>query len=152
LKGDRFVSDQTGKNYKSLGTPSSLRLPLDTEIMIEAIAKKRGEKIQDVIRSILEKGAREELLMEFGADRMLEHVRRAVRETNKPFETRMAKIMAKSAISTGVNMYLLQEYLGQLGKKDVRSVSSEARKRAVAKLREPDIDQGDSVEGDDLNE
>jgi DNA-binding TFAR19-related protein (PDSD5 family) len=132
-----------GKDYKPLGNPKPLRLPEDTEIMIEAIAKKRGESNQDVMRSLLEKGAREELLLEFGADRMLELVRRAVSETNKPFEMRVAKIMAKSAISSGVNMYLLQEYLGQIGKKDVREVSVEARKRAVAKLREPDNVESD---------
>lgn len=136
---------------RQLGNPIPLRLDTETEIMIEALSKKRGESNQEVMRRLLYRAAKEELLEEFAADTVLEYIRRAVQETNKPFEERMAKLSAKASIAAATTMYTNLEVLGQLGIRDVREIHQLARKKAVAFVRSSaeisERDDQDDVDG-----
>jgi len=120
---------------RQLGNPIPLRLDPETEVMIEALSKKRGESNQEVMRRLLHRAAKEELLGEFTADTVLEYVRRAVQEASKPFEERMAKLSAKASIAAATTMYTNLEVLGQLGRHDIREIHQQARKKAVAFVR-----------------
>jgi len=132
-----FMAKTGNEPKKTLGNPIPLRLDKSTENMIEAIAKQRGESNQEVMRRILAKGAADELLLTFGADRLLELVRNAVHDELKPAEERMAKLSAKSAIAAATAMYTNIEVLGQLGRSDIRTVYEKARSKAVSYVKTP---------------
>jgi len=136
---------------RQLGNPIPLRLDPETEVMIEALSRKRGESNQEVMRRLLQRAAKEELLGEFAADTVLEYIRRAVQEVSKPFEERMAKLSAKASIAAATTMYTNLEVLGRMGRHDIREIHQEARKKAVAFVRSSaDISDRENQD-DDLN-
>lgn len=138
-----------GEDYKPLGGPIPLRLEKTTEILVDAVAAQTGEKKAAIMRRYIDAGVKAELLLDFGImDEVLSILRKAISETNKPYEERMAKIRAKDAIASLTALFLTQEVIGQLGKKDVRILSEEARKRAIAALRakEPVSDQAGELD------
>jgi len=142
-----------GKAPKRLSDPIPIRLDPDTEILLNAICEKRGEKKAEVIRRYVKEAAEAEMALTFSADRLLTLVRRAVAETSKPFEERMAKLSAKSSIASATTMYTNLEVLGQLGKRDVREIHAEARAKAVSFVRSSK-DAGDikesALSGEDI--
>lgn len=141
-----------GEEYIPLGKPIPLRIDQETEILIQAIAEITKEKNAAIMRRYIYQGVRAEMMMKFGLmDEVLSVVRKAVTETNKPFEERIAKITSKNAIAAYTSLFLNQEVIGQLGKKDVRQLSEEARKRAVAALRAKESPEDKLINGD-MNE
>lgn len=131
------------RQYKNLNNPVPLRLDEETDIMITALAEKRKESKQEVMRSILRRGAQAELIEEFAADEMLHLVRKAIVETTKPIEERLAKINAKSAISSATAMYMNLETLGSIGKlsvQDLTELYKRAREKAVGFVKTPTND------------
>lgn len=133
--------DRLTRKKDKMNDPISLRLDDEIEVMVEAIAKLQNEAKADVMRRLIREGARAELANQVGAvDQMLKLIRTAIRETNKPFEERVAKLMAKSSIASATSMYTTMEVLGQLGRQDVAVLYKEARKKAVAYVRTPEPD------------
>lgn len=122
------------KNDLDLGEPYKLRLEAEQEAKIEAIMAMTGETKPNVIRRLLRVGIELELT-EQALGYVLPQIRRAVSEAMRPAEDRIATISAKAAVAAGTSMYTNLEVLGQLGRKDVRTIHTEARKKAVANLR-----------------
>ena len=95
-----------------------------------------GESKPDTIRRLLRIAIELEL-----ADHSLgfvsPQIRRAVSESLKPFENRIVALTAKATIASATSMYTNLEYLGQSGKRDIKAVHEEARKRAVSYTRTP---------------
>lgn len=136
------------KRKDVLGNPIPLRLDPETEALVDALVSIRGDSKAEVMRSLIREGARSALMNESGAtDQLLHMVRKAVSETNKPFEDRVAKLMAKASITSGTAMYTTIEALGQLGVRDIKDIYIGARKKAVAFLKvQEDPDQGKDEE------
>lgn len=141
------------ENRDILTSPIHIRIDKETEALVAAIADLRNEKKADVMRRFIREGARAEILSETSArDQLLYLIRKAVAETNKPFEERLAKIAAKGTINSGIAMYTNLEVLGQLGRSDIRDIHTKARKRAVANLKSTDDLTEEKVDKDDINE
>ncbi|MBE3573622.1 MAG: hypothetical protein IMW95_11870 [Moorella humiferrea] len=112
-------------------------LPEETYEALMSLAARRNEPVSAVARRMLVNAIAEEAAAD-GKDVIIDAVRRAMREVLKPAEDRMAKLAAKAAMAAATAMYLNTQVIGDLGRKDVLQIYSEARKRAVAYLRERD--------------
>jgi|GEM_PF-2135618 len=103
-------------------------------------ADKRGESVAEVCRRILRNGVQKEILND-GVDVVTQMVREAVYSQLKPLEDRLAKLLAKNAINSGTGMYLnyfvIKEALGDRLPIPPKEIREDARKKAVAELREP---------------
>lgn len=141
------------KSSDILGSPIHLRLDSETEALVEAVAKIRNEKKAEVMRRYIREGAKSEIVTESGAvDNLLLMIRKALAETNKPFEDRLAKITAKNAIASAAAMYTNIEVLGQLGQRNISDIHIESRKKAVAFVRRPLEDFDKKNEEDEVVE
>ncbi|WP_338832856.1 hypothetical protein MHLNE_16060 [Moorella humiferrea] len=115
----------------------TVRLPEDVYNALAALSVRREESIAVTVRRLLSQAISEEAAAD-GKDVIIDAVRRAMRDVLKPAEDRMAKLAAKAAMAAATSMYLNTQVIGDLGRKDVLQIYSEARKRAVAYLRERD--------------
>ena len=93
-----------------------------------------------IARKILEKRLKEESAQD-GIDAVTEAVRKAMRDVLKPTEDRLAKLSAKTAVTAATAMYLNVQTIADMGKNDVVELYQEARKKAVAYLKERDDDE-----------
>lgn len=112
------------------------RVEEDLELAIRALAQRRKEDIADVCRRILREGVSQEALVD-GSDQMLKIVRDCMRDVLRPVEERLAKINAKTAISSGTAMWMTMQVLEEAGY-DAQEVYTKARKKAVVQLQERD--------------
>lgn len=119
----------------------SMRLPESTHAKIKAMAEMQGFTIGGYCRYIIEKAADDEFL-KAGQDEMLALIRKAVRDSLKPTEDRLAKITAKTNIQAGTALYLMMEAL-EKSNKDVERSKEIARKKAVLDLRRKEHDYGE---------
>lgn len=127
------------KRSEVLGNPIPLRLDRETEVLVDSLAELRGESKAEVMRSLIKEGARAAVMQESSVvDELLRLIRRAVQEQNRPFEDRVAKLMAKAAQASATAMYTNVEVLGQLGRRDVVEIYNDARKKGVAYVRASD--------------
>ncbi|MEN1990228.1 hypothetical protein [Paenibacillus hubeiensis] len=122
------------ESIPNLGEPYKLRMELDVEAKLNAVMALTGEKKPDALRRLL-RDAVERELAEQTLGYVLPQIRRAVSESIRPTEDRMAKIASKAAIASGTAMYTNLELLGQMGKKDIREIHKTARVKAVSFLR-----------------
>ncbi|TVX85633.1 hypothetical protein [Paenibacillus agilis] len=137
-KGKSRTSSNDG--YEKLLNPVPLRLDEDTDIMITALAQKRKETKQDVMRRILKEGAQAEFLEKFAADELLSLIRKAMLETSKPTEERIVKLLAKAGIAASTSLYLNLEALGTIGKMTVTETTAlhqRARQKGMAFVKTP---------------
>lgn len=100
---------------------------------ISALAERRNEHIAEVCRRIVE-DAVDRNAAEEGLDIVTLTVRKAMTESLKPFENRLASMMSKSTIASATTMYHMQHVLVGMNK-DPRPIHEEARKKAVSYLR-----------------
>ncbi|EJW13856.1 hypothetical protein M5X00_13485 [Paenibacillus alvei] len=122
------------ESINTLGHPKRLRLEDDLERMIAAIAIMNNESQTDTMRRMLREQAERELA-EQAIGYVLPQIRRAVAESIKPTEERMAKLAVKGTIASATTMYTNLEVLGRMGQRDVRDIYDIARKKAVAFTR-----------------
>lgn len=128
----------TNDSIPKLSEPYKLRMETDVEAKLHAIMALTSESKPDALRRLL-RNAVENELAEQSLGHMLPMIRRAVHESIRPTEERVAAISAKGAITSGTAMYMLLEVLGQLGRKDVRDLYQEARKKAIGQLRSKEL-------------
>ena len=126
------VSDEMARELK---LPINIRVDEELDAMITALAVRRGETKAEVCRRLLRRAAEEEYV-EDSLDPVLVAVRKAMADTLKPVEERMAKINAKAAIASATAMYMAMQIYHDMGK-DARALYEEARKRAVAFVKLP---------------
>lgn len=119
-----------------------IRLDVDLDKQISALAERRGESKAELCRKLLRKAVQQELASE-GIDEIYIIVRQAMQDVLKPVEERLAKINAKTAIAAATAMYTNAEVLGQM-KLNVREIHEKSRKKAVAFVKTP-LDQFDEV-------
>lgn len=112
-----------------------IRLDVELEKQITALAERRGESKAELCRKLLRKAVQQELANE-GIDEIYMAVRQAMQDVLKPVEERLAKINAKTAIAAATSMYTNAEVLGNMGK-DVRAIHERSRKKAVAFVQLP---------------
>jgi len=126
------VSDEMARELK---LPINIRVDEELDAMITALAVRRGETKAEVCRRLLRRAAEEEYA-EDSLDPVLIAVRKAMADTLKPVEERLAKINAKSAIAAATAMYMALQVYHEMGK-DGRALYEEAWKRAVAFVKMP---------------
>lgn len=112
---------------------SEVRARLDEDLFaaLKAEAARRGCAVADLVRDLLREGLSERAALD-GRAAMDAAIRRAI----KPAEERLAALAAKAAMDAGTAMLLLQE-LCRRWKID-EAVYQSARKKAVARLRQPE--------------
>ncbi|MBO8164211.1 MAG: hypothetical protein H0Z34_10905 [Brevibacillus sp.] len=113
-----------------------IRLTVNHEIHngLKAIANRRGEALNDVIRSILSEAIAKEASQD-GIDYVSTVLRQTMRDILRPVEERLAKINAKTAITSGTAMFMAMQVIEEAGY-DSHSVYQQARKKAAAYLAE----------------
>lgn len=123
----------TTKNY-----PHELRVGIDDELegALIALVARRKENKAVVVRRILKKAIAEEHAVD-SIDILNSAIRKAMKNELKPLEDRLAKLIAKSAIAGATSMYLNTQAISDLGLQDAILLYNEARKKAIAYLREP---------------
>lgn len=97
---------------------------------ISLIAKRRNESLAEVYRRLLGEAVDRELAEE-NQDYILQVVRQAVRDVQKPMEERLAKLSAKVAISSATTMYMNNQLIADAGY-DHEDLYEKARKKATA--------------------
>jgi len=112
----------------------------DTYEVLNNLSSRREESMSLIARKILEKRLKEESAQD-GIDAVTEAVRKAMRDVLKPTEDRLAKLSAKTAVTAATAMYLNVQTIADMGKNDVVELYQEARKKAVAYLKERDDDE-----------
>lgn len=113
-----------------------IRVTEDLDKRLKAEATKRGLSVANLVRDILAQALAERAALE-GQD-VLD---RAIRRATKPGEDRLARLIVKAATAAATSMYLNTQALADLGKHDAVELYQQARKKAVAYLREPDQDE-----------
>lgn len=108
----------------------------DLYVALQAEATRRGLSVANLARDLLTQGLAERAMIE-GRDALDRAIRRAIR----PDVERLAKLIVKAATAAATGMYLNTQALADLGKHDVVELYQQARKKAVAYLREPDSDE-----------
>lgn len=114
------------------------RVDEDLERAINALAVRRGEDKADLCRRIMRDAISREAL-EDGVDEVAKIIRYTMRDVLKPFEERLAKINAKSAIASGTSMWMSMQVLEEAGY-DSHDIYNKARKKSVALLQEREGD------------
>lgn len=109
------------------------RVPDDLYNAVKGMAAQKDMKLADVCRELLEE-AIDRRQSEQSQDYLLALVKQAVREELKPAEERLAKINAKSAITSGTSMFMNMQVLQEKGY-DAKDLHTRARKKAVALLQ-----------------
>lgn len=119
-------------------------LDKDMNSQILALAKRRfGDNFSQACRYLLNKA----LAIEAAGDSIDEIsvlISKAVRRELKPTEDRLAKLTAKAAIAAGTSMFLNYFVIREapIGlDRSTKEIYEEARKKAVAMLREKDIEK-----------
>lgn len=118
---------------KELTNPIRIRLDVELDQKLSALATKRGESKSELCRRLLRQAVEQETMEEV-KDPILLAVRQAVQETLKPVEERLAKINAKTAIAAATGMYMDMQVYNEFGK-DSRALYEAARKQAVTYLK-----------------
>lgn len=113
-----------------------IRVTEDLDKRLKAEATKRGLSVANLVRDILAQALAERAALE-GRD-VLD---RAIRRATKPGEDRLARLIVKAATAAATSMYLNTQALADLGKHDAVELYQQARRKAVAYLREPDQDE-----------
>lgn len=113
-----------------------LRFDDDLEKKLKAVAASRGEPMAVVVRSLLNDVLSAESAVT-SLDVIVSAVRNAIRKELKPLEERLAKINAKTSISSATSMYMLVQVLSDLGVRNAVEIYEKARVKAVAFVKEP---------------
>lgn len=100
---------------------------------LQAEASRRGLSIANLVRDLLSQS-----LAEGAAVEGREILDKAIRRALKPDIDRLAKMIVRATVAGATSMYLNTQALADLGKHDVVEMYQQARKKAVAYLREPD--------------
>ena len=113
-----------------------LRLDDELEKKLKALAASRGEPMAVVIRNLLNETLSAESAVT-SLNVIVSAVRNVIRRELKPLEERLAKINAKTSISSATAMYMLVQVLNDLGVQNAVEIYEKARVKAVAFLKEP---------------
>lgn len=119
--------------------PVTIRFRKDTYEKLQILAQQRGEAVAVVVRRIVEQTVANEVAVGV-VDVITSVLRKTIRAELKPTEDRLAKLAAKAATAAATSMYLNTQALRDLGKHDALELYQAARKKAVAYLREPDVE------------
>ncbi|WP_019123869.1 hypothetical protein [Brevibacillus massiliensis] len=113
-----------------------LRLTLDPEIYnaLMVTARQRGDTLNNHVRKILQSSISRDAA-ENGIDYVSQIIRQTIRDLLRPVEERLAKINAKTAITSGTAMYMAMQVIEEAGY-DSHGVYQQARKKAAAYLAE----------------
>ncbi|MBJ6360513.1 hypothetical protein ACFOQM_04190 [Paenibacillus sp. GCM10012307] len=116
-----------------LMNPMRIRLDAELEAQLNALAAIRQESKAELCRRLLSNAVAQELAGEV-VDPVLLMIRRAVEEAMQPGIERLAKINAKTLISSSTSMYMSQ-YLYEAMGKNGQSLHDAARKKAVGFMK-----------------
>lgn len=119
------------------GNRINLRLDDDLITAVKAEAARRQCAVTDLVRDLLREGLSERAALDGRAA-----LEAAVRRAMKPGEERLAALAVKAAMDAGTAMLLLQELCRRWRIDD--AVYQSARKRAVARLRQPETPAAES--------
>jgi len=111
-----------------------VRVTSDLKNKLQTLALETGEDVSEIVRKFLEESL-DRYYSEKSIDYLKYEFRQAVNDALKPHVERLAKISAKSAINSGTSMYMNVQMIGESGK-DAVSIYTEARKKAVANLKQ----------------
>lgn len=103
----------------------------DLDAKLKAAATRKQLSVATVVRDILEQA-----LSEGAAVEGREALDKAIKRAMKPDVERLAKLIVKSTMAGAASMYLNVQAIADLGKNDAVELYQEARKKAVAYLRE----------------
>jgi predicted DNA-binding protein len=117
----------------------TIRFKKDTYQKLQILAQQRGEAVAVVVRRMIEEFVANEMAVA-AVDVVAATLRKTIRSELKLTEDRLAKLAAKAATAAATSMYLNTQALKDLGKYDALELYQAARKKAVAYLREPDVD------------
>jgi predicted DNA-binding protein len=117
----------------------TIRFKKDTYEKLQILSQQRGEPVAVVVRRMVEEFVANEMAVA-AVDVVATMLRKTIRSELKLTEDRLAKLAAKAATAAATSMYLNTQALRDLGKHDALELYQAARKKAVAYLREPDVD------------
>jgi len=103
---------------------------------LQAEATRRGLSVANLARDLLSQA-----LTEGAAVEGREALERAIRRAVKPDVDRLTKMLAKATVAGAASMYLNTQALADMGKHDAVELYQQARKKAVAYLRQPEQDE-----------
>lgn len=111
-----------------------LRLGIDDDLLglIRADAARRKLSVANLVRDILRQG-----LAERAASDSRTALEAAIRRAIKPDVERLAKLAARAAMEAGTALMLNYSVLEEVAKVDALSYYQAARKKSVARLRQP---------------
>lgn len=129
---------------KGWDTVKEIHLRIDDELfgMIKAEAAKRDESNSEVARRLLRKALASESANE-ALDEIAAILSKVIRRELKPTEERLAKLNAKTSIAAATSMFLNYLVVSEFKNlpKSPKEIYEEARKKAVAYIKEPYKDE-----------
>lgn len=116
-------------------TQLKFRVTKEMENIIKGEAEKHGLSLADYLRQALSDYIKLENAK--AAEGYLDQiVSRAIEKNMRPFEERLAKIIAKTAYATAISTYLEAKLLADLGCNDMVELFHIARQKGIAFVRE----------------
>jgi len=106
-------------------------LSADLHAALKAEATRRGLSVANLVRDLLTQALAEQAAIE-GRDALQKAIQQAIR----PDVNRLATMLQKAVVAAATSMYLNTQVLADLGVRDAVEMYQQARKKAVAYLRE----------------
>jgi len=115
----------------------NIRIWIDDELdrKLKSLSKERGEPVAVIVRRYIREALAGEAAVSY-LDIIRSATREVIRSEIKPLENRLAKLNAKTGMSSATAMFMLIQTLDDLGKHDCVNIYEKARKKAYAYLKE----------------